>query len=313
MTAKHPFRFGLAAVQAESGAAWIARARRAEELGYSSLLIADHYVNPLTPMPAMAVAAAVTTHLRVGTLVFDNDFRHPALLAKEVATLDMLSEGRVEVGIGAGWHRGEYELVGLPFDSPGVRIDRLAEAVQIIKGLFGEGPVTFDGHYYQVNGLEGTPRPVQQPGPPLFICGGGRKLLTLAGREADIVGILMRALPDVPPDLAERGTAGTRQKVAWVREAAGPRFDHLELSTLIYRVVVTADRRAAAAAYAEERGWTGASPDLVLEMPYALFGTLDEIAETLEWRRAEFGISYPIIVDEHIEDFAPLVARLAGR
>jgi alkanesulfonate monooxygenase SsuD/methylene tetrahydromethanopterin reductase-like flavin-dependent oxidoreductase (luciferase family) len=164
-----------------------------------------------------------------------------------------------------------------------------------------------------VNGLLGTPRPVQQPGPPLHIGGGGRKLLTLAGQVADIVGIHMRARPGEPIDWNERGNAGTYQKVAWVREAAGARFDEIELSALVYSVIITDDRRAAAAAYAEERGWENAPPEMVLQMPQLLIGTLDQIVDLLEWRRQEFGISYHTISDDHIEDFAPVVARLAGR
>src|SRR5690349_15892452 len=158
MSQGRPFRFGLVAGQIDSGPAWLASARRAEELGYATLVVPDHYVNPITPTPVLAAAAAVTTRLRVGTLVYDNDFRHPALVAKDAATLDLLSGGRFELGIGAGWHRGEYEQIALPFDPPAVRIDRLAEGVQIIKRLFGEEPVTFAGRYYTVTGLTGTPR-----------------------------------------------------------------------------------------------------------------------------------------------------------
>ena len=173
-----PFRFGVASVETASGSAWTEFARRAEALGYATLLVPDHYLNPLTPVPALMAAAAVTTTLRVGCTVFANDFRHPALLAKEAATIDLLSGGRFEFGLGAGWLKDEYDQVGIPFDPPGVRVARMEEGLRVIKGLWGEEPVTFAGAYYTISGLEGTPKPVQRPHPPIYVGGGGKRLLS---------------------------------------------------------------------------------------------------------------------------------------
>ena len=172
---KRPYRFGVATEGAPSREKWAAKARKAEELGYSTFLVPDHFVNEFLPMVALMSAADATSTLRLGSFVFDNDFRHPALLAKEAATLDLLSGGRLELGIGAGWHRPEYDQVGLSFDSAGVRISRLQEALQIIKAFFVEESVTFTGKYYTVTDLKGTPKPVQHPHPPFFMGGGGKK------------------------------------------------------------------------------------------------------------------------------------------
>src|SRR5207253_6767082 len=175
---------------------WVQQARRAEELGYSTFLLPDHYVNDLATTPALAIAAEATNTLRVGSFVFDNDFRHPAAVAKEAATLDLLSDGRFELGIGAGWHGPEYQQTGIPFEPPGVRVGRLEEAVTIIKALFGEEPVNFSGKHYTINGLVGLPKPVQRPHPPILIAGGGKRVLSLAAREADIVGLHIKTYAD---------------------------------------------------------------------------------------------------------------------
>src|SRR6266568_8001917 len=189
MSKMRPFRFGVITESAPSREHWTTLVRRAEELGYATFLLADHYVNEFPPLVALMAAADATKTLRVGSFVFDNDFRHPALLAKEIATLDLLSGGRFELGIGAGWHRPEYEQTGLPFESAGVRISRLEEALRIIKGFLTEETVTFAGSHYTVTGLKAFPKPLQRPHPPIFIGGGGKRLLALAGREADIVGL----------------------------------------------------------------------------------------------------------------------------
>ncbi|MEO5953821.1 MAG: TIGR03621 family F420-dependent LLM class oxidoreductase, partial [Chloroflexia bacterium] len=192
MANKRLFRFGVVSASTESRKDWVELARKAEDLGYSTFLLPDHFVNPLAAVPALSVAAAATTTLRVGSFVFDNDFRHPAMLAKEAATLDLLSDGRFEIGIGAGWHGPEYEQTGIPFDPPGVRVGRLEEAVAIIKKFFTGEPVTFAGNHYTINGLVGLPTSVQRPHPPIFLAGGGKRVLSLAGREADIVGLHLR-------------------------------------------------------------------------------------------------------------------------
>src|SRR5947207_14304512 len=196
MAKARPFRFGVVAESAPSREAWIELVRRSENLGYATFLLADHYVNEFPPIAALMAAADAASTIHIGSLVFDNDFRHPVVLAKEVATLDLLSGGRFELGLGAGWKLPEYEWAGIPFNPPGVRIDRLAEAVRVLKGLFADGPLTFSGRHYAIAGLDGQPKPLQRPHPPITIGGGGRRILSLAAREADTVSLIPRALPD---------------------------------------------------------------------------------------------------------------------
>lgn len=310
---KKRFRFGVTSYGAESGAAWVAKAQRVEELGYSTLLVPDHFIGQLWAMPALAVAAAVTTKLRVGTVVCDNDFRHPVVLAKEAATIDFLSGGRFELGLGAGWLKAEHDALGIGFNSPGVRVSRLAEAVQVIKGYFGDTPVKFSGRYYQVDGeigIEQTPQPVQRPHPPLLIGAGGRRMLTLAAREADIVGITIRTSADGSgPDLEDAGVP-LSLRIEWLQEAAGDRFDSLELHVQTWAAVVTDQRQEVARNLSQS---IPLDPDLMLSLPYLLAGTIEEIVFSLEDYRERYGITYYSIFDRDMEAFAPVVARLAGR
>lgn len=281
--ALHPFRFGVTAPTVLSGPAWVERVRRIEGLGYSIVHVPDHFRDQLAPVPALTAAATATTRLRVGSLVFSNDFRHPVVLAKEAATLDVLSGGRFELGLGSGWLREEYDQAGIAFDAPGRRIERLAEAVAIVKGLLAGERVTLTGRHYAIAGLEGRPHPVQRPHPPILIGGGGQRTLSLAAREASIVGLVPRARRDGGGlDRADFGEAALRQKVDWVRAAAGDRFDSLELHALIQAVVVTAQRVAAAEQLAAR---FGVARELMLESPYVLVGTVDEICASLRERR----------------------------
>jgi probable F420-dependent oxidoreductase len=299
---------------AASGAQFAEIARRAEACGYSSLFVPDHFVDhPLAPMPALAAAAAVTTTLRIGPLVLGNDYKHPVVLAREAATLDLLSDGRLELGIGAGWMTVDYEKAGIPLDPPRVRIKRLEESITVLKGLFAPGPFSFTGEHYTVIELDGMPKPVQQPHPPFIIGGGGPKILGVAAREAEIVGInaLLRAGDGTAPESVHSLTpAATDQKVAWLREAAGARFDDLELQTLVGFVLSTDDRapigQGMAAAF-------GVEPEDALAAPVTLVGTQDQMVEALEARRDRWQISYHVIPAESLELFAPVVARLAGK
>jgi probable F420-dependent oxidoreductase len=320
MAEKRKFRFGTGAIYARSREDWAAQARKAEDLGYSTLLVSDHYVSELAPVTALSMAAAATTTLRVGGFVFDNDFRHPAMLAKEMATLDLLSDGRVEIGIGAGWLGRDYEQAGIAFDLPSVRVGRLEEAVKIIKALFGEEPVDFAGKYYTINGLKGRPRPVQQPHPPIMMAGGSKRLLSIAAREADIVGLHLRTLADgTGGDPFSGSDSATLEKLGWVRQAAGERFDRLELNVLVARVAITDKPRQTA----EDLMLTedlvtnahrpGLTPELLLETPNVLIGTVDGIVETLEMRRERYGISYISVIADATDTFAPVVARLSGK
>ena len=312
MSKARPFRFGVVGESARSREQWVTLVRKAEDMGYAVFLLADHYVNEFPPIAALMAAADATSSLHVGSIVFDNDFRHPALLAKEVATLDLLSDGRFELGIGGGWHREEYEQVGIPFESARVRISRLEEALQIIKQFFTQDTVNFTGKHYKVTGLQAFPKPVQRPYPPIFIGGGGKRLLSIAGREADIVGIHFKVNDDETVDAWERSEAAIAQKVEWVRQAAGERFAALELNMLLGTVMITEDRQRGAEQYIRESSRPGQTSEEVLGNPYLLIGSVEQIAEQLQRLREMFGISYFVVGHEYMEVFAPVVGHLAG-
>ena len=305
------FRFGIQTSKAGSGEEWAQKARRIEELGFSSLFVPDHFGDQFAPLIALAAAASTTSALRLGTLVLDNDFRHPLVLAKELATLDVLSGGRVEAGIGAGWMHTDYEASGIMFDAPGVRISKLAETVAILKGLFSDGPCSFSGRYYAITNHEGTPKPVQRPHPPFLIGGGGKRVLSFAAREADIVGVnFVLAEGRVSPAVAVTGSAAaTKEKIGWIREAAGARLGDIELNVTVFVSVVTDDRPGMAERVAPGFGLT---PDDVLDSPHVLIGTVDQIVEDLQRRREEYGFSYVVFSGDVFEQMAPVVKRLAG-
>jgi probable F420-dependent oxidoreductase len=263
------------------------------------------------PIAALMAAADATTSLRVGSLVFDNDYRHPVVLAKEAATLDLLSDGRFDLGMGAGWMASDYEQAGIPFDSPGHRISRLEEAIQIVKGLLAGAPFSFTGKHYQVKDIEGSPLPVQKPHPPIVLGGGAPRMLRLAAREADIVNVNFDLREGhVNRDLVRTGLAkATDQKLAWIRESAGDRIDSIELSVTIFLANITDDRDSVASVMA---GGLGAEPKDVLEMPHFLIGTVDQLVEELQRRRERYGVSYVIVPGDVAEQFAPVVAVLTG-
>lgn len=292
-------------------AAWTALARRAEDLGYSTLLVSDHVLYPqLGPLAAMATAAAVTERLRVGTLVLANDFRHPAVLAKELATIDVLSGGRLEIGIGAGWAADDYRQLGLPYDTPAVRIERLGEALTVLKGLLSATPFSFSGAHYTVEAMSGSPVPVQRPHPPLLVGGGGPRMLALAGREADIVGVNGQLTAYLGPQITASMTAArVDERIARLREAAGERFAALELNVNIYFHACGPDARALAKAMAPA---LGLEADEVLDSPHALFGTTDDMAAVLVERRDRWGFTYITVQEAYLDAFAPVVAELAG-
>lgn len=291
--------------------AWRDRARKAEDLGFSSLYIPDHFGGQYGPLVALTVAAEATATLRVGTLVFDNDYRHPVVLAKEIAALDLASTGRVEFGIGAGWMKSDYDQSGLQYDDPGVRVDRLEEALAIYKALWAEGTCTFDGRHYQLHEAQCTPQPHQRPHPHIIVGGGGKRVLTLAGREADTVGFNpnMRAGYVGPEAIATTTPAHYDQRVAWVRDAAGSRFDLLDLQVLTFFVMIVPNRDETAEKLAPT---FGLSPAEALEVPLALVGTVEEICDTLLARRERWGFNAVVIHDAEMESFAPVVDRLAG-
>lgn len=308
----HPrrFRFGIQLATAPSADAWKDRARKSEDLGYSTLFMPDHFGDQLAPVPALAVAAAVTTELKIGALVFDNDYRHPLVLAKELATLDLLSDGRLEVGLGAGWMQSDYVESGIPFDAPATRVDRFEEGLQIIAGLLGPEPFSFAGDHYTITEHQGLPKPAQAK-PPVLIGGGKKRVLSFAGRHADIIGI-NPTIPngEVDADAARSGLAeATDEKIRWVREAAGDRYDDLEINLLNFACMVTDDRASIIEAFAPGFGLSTEELDA---FPHALIGTVDEICDQIIERRERFDASYVVVQEDAFDAFAPVIARLAG-
>jgi probable F420-dependent oxidoreductase len=306
------FRFGVQTGGATSAREWQEKVSKIEALGYSTMFMPDHFIDtPFAPMVGIAMAAEATESLRVGTLVLGNDYKHPAVVAKEFATLDVLSDGRVEAGIGAGWMRVDYEALGFRYDSHGTRIERLEEAIAIFKGAWGPRPFSLNGRHYRITDYDGIPKPVQQPRPPILVGGGGPKVLRLAGREADIVGINpnLRA-GEINRDAAQDTLASrTKQKIEWVREGAGDRFDDLELQIRYFVAAITDDRHGLAEAMAPA---VGMEPHEALESGVAVVGTVDECCDILVRRREEWGVSYIVLGDDQFEAFAPVVDRLTG-
>ena len=310
----HPFRFGAELRLPLPGLTWAQTAQRVEELGYSSLVIPDHFQDEFAPGPALAAAAAATTTLRLGAHVYGNDYRHPVMLAKETATLDVLSNGRMDLGMGAGWMRSDYEEAGLDYDPPGVRIDRLTESLQIVRGLLGDGPVTFEGEHYTIRGMEGLPKPVQSP-IPLVIGGGGRRMLSLAARHADIVGVNanlrsgelgLDAINDLVPDRFD-------EKLGWVRDAAGDRFAELELNVLV-SAQITDGGDATTAMIGATAAMFDKPTEVVAHTPVLLIGSVAEIADTLRRRRERWGFNYMVVqsANSDLAGFAPVIAELEG-
>jgi len=307
------FRFAVIAPKSGSGKELTEQARKAEALGYSSFFVPDHFIeHDLAPTVALAHIAAVTDTLRVGPLVLGNDYKHPVVLAREMATLDLLAEGRLELGIGAGWMTADYEKAGMPLDRPGVRIARLAESITILKGRFAPGPFTFHGEHYRVTELDGLPKPPQGADLPFLIGGGAPKILGLAAREAKIIGInanLKTGSGESPETAQSLLPAATDQKLAWVREAAGDDFAGIEIQSLLGFVHVTDDPSGIVKAMA---GSFGVSEDDAVLAPATLVGSESGIVDILEARRERWQMSYIVVPVESTEVLAPVVARLAG-
>jgi probable F420-dependent oxidoreductase len=307
-----PFRFGVQANHAADASGWRDLARRSEDLGYSVLTMPDHFTEQFAPIPALMAAADATTTLRVGALVWDNDYRHPTVLAKELATVDLLSHGRVEIGLGAGWMTSDYDQTGIPLDSPGVRIDRMVEGLSIIRQAFASGPFDHHGEHYRVTGYEGWPKPVQQPAPPVLIGGGGPRMVRVAARHADIVGInpTMTAGVVGPEAIASMTAEAVDSKVEMAREAAGDRLTTIEWNLRAFLVNVTDDADSAIAGLSSAMGVT---EEMVRCSPFALIGPPAKLVEDLLDRRERWGFSYVIVGAEDVDSFAPVVAELAGR
>ena len=307
-----PFRFGVQASSAKTRAEWVDLALRTEGQGYSCLTMPDHYDDQMAPVPALMTAANVTTTLRVGALVWDNDYKHPAVLAKELATMDVLSDGRLELGIGAGWMISDYEQMGIPYDSAKIRIDRFVEGIKVIKGAMAQGPFSFSGEHYTITGYNGTPKPIQAPCPPILIGGGGKRVLSIAAREADIIGInaTMSAGVVGPDAISTMTAAAVDEKVDIVRVAAGARLADIEMNVRAFLVNITDDAAAAAAGIAK---MMGVEQKMVEETPFALVGPPNKLIEDLLARRERWGFSYIIVGAEDIDSFAPVVSALNGK
>ncbi|MCU1390173.1 MAG: putative oxidoreductase [Ilumatobacteraceae bacterium] len=286
-----------------------------ESNGYDVLTMPDHFEDQLAPVPALMTAADATTTLRIGALVWDNDYKHPVVLAKELATMDVLSEGRVEIGLGAGWMISDYEQSGIPYDSPKVRIDRFAEGLAIIKGLMGAEPFSFSGHHYTITGHNGLPKPLQGPCPPILIGGGGKRVLRLAAREADIIGIngTMTAGVVGPDAIATMTAEAVDEKVGIVRDAAGARLSDIEMNVRVFIVKVTDSSAARTEFISSFSGAIGVPTAFMEESPFALVGEPQQMIDDLLARRERWGFSYVIVGADDVESFAPVVAALAGK
>jgi probable F420-dependent oxidoreductase len=307
-----PFRFGIQASKAASRAEWVEIARKAEANGYDVLTMPDHFDDQLAPVPALMTAADATTSLRIGALVWDNDYKHPLVLAKELATMDVLSDGRLEIGIGAGWMRSDYDMAGMQYDSPGVRIDRFIEGVAIIRGHMGAEPFSFSGKHYTITNLNGLPKPVQQPCPPILVGGGGKRVLTYAAKEVEIIGINGTLTAGVvgPEAIASMTAEAVDEKVAIVAEAGAHRLNDIEMTVRAFFVNVTDNRSEAVSGMASLLR----VPETMIEnTPFALIGSPQTIIEDLLARRERWGFSYVIVGAQDIESFAPVVAALRGK
>jgi probable F420-dependent oxidoreductase len=295
---------------AADGDAWRDVCRRVEAQGYAGISLADHFGAQFAPLVALAAAATVTERCTLGVNVLANDFRHPAVLAKELATLDVLAGGRVIAGIGAGWMTTDYTQTGLDLDRPGVRIDRLVESVQVLRGLWGDGPCSFAGEHYRIDALDGQPKPCGRDAIPVLIGGGGPRILGVAGRHADIVGIALDNRAGVMGEASGRSATATatREKLGWIHAAAADRDRPPAISVRVLLVAVTDDRWGGAAALGRSFGLDAAE---VLESPHALVGSVDDIVDDLRRRQDEYGFDHYVVSQAVVDELAPVVEALA--
>ncbi len=289
----------------------VENAIRAEELGYSTVTLPDHFTDQAAPLIGLTAAAMATTTLRVLPLVLANDYREPLVLAKELATIDALSGGRLELGLGAGWMITDYEASGIPYDSAGTRIRRLSESVDVLRALLAGGDLDHHGEFYEIKGALSAPLPVQEGGVPLLLAGGKQNMLTLAGEKADIVGFNPGLSAGVIDERAGRTATAekTDEKLAWIRDGAGDRIESIELQTRIHLTMITDDRDQVAAEFAPLLGLSAAE---ALASPHALVGTVEQCVDDIRRWRDRWGISYVSINGTEMETFAPVVEALSG-
>ncbi len=307
-----PFRFGIQASSQPDRASWIDLAKRTEANGFDVLTMPDHFSDQLAPVPALMAAADATTSLRVGALVWDNDYKHPVVLAKELATIDVLSGGRLELGIGAGWMISDYEQSGIAYDRAGVRIDRFIEGLDVIRGCMANGAFSYAGKHYTITNYNGSPKPIQAPCPPILIGGGGKRVLTYAAQHADIVGInATMTAGAVGPEVISTMTAeAVDGKVDIVRDAVGDRLDHIEMNIRAFMVNVSEDAQGSIERLAKAMG---VETKMMAETPFALIGPPAKLIDDLLARRERWGFSYVIVGGEDVDSFAPVVAALRGK
>jgi len=306
-----PFRFAVYTNNSDDADSWTAFARRAEELGYAAIYVTDHLGRQLAPTAALAAAAAVTSSLRIGPYVFANDFRHPLIVAREAATLDRLSGGRLDLGLGAGWKRSDYRQLGVPYDPPAVRIDRMIESLGIIRRLLSGEEVTHEGRFYRLERARAEPMPVQQPHPRIMLGGGGPRMLRLAAREAQIVSFVPQFSSAGRPMMRHATESALAERVAQVRSAAGARFEELELNVFVGDAGVVGGPQPLSTSL--RALLKSAGPAVAGGSPYLLYGTLDQLREGMLRRRERTGVSSYGIPARVMEALAPLVAALAGR
>jgi len=310
-----PFTFSAAVQGIYDGPTLADMARRAEATGFTSLVVPDHLIPQLGPVPAMTAIAAGTTTLRVGTFVFNNDLRHPAVLAQDLASIDVLSAGRLDVAIGAGWRKVEYEAIGLPFDEGPVRVSRLEEAVAVLKACFADEPATIEGSFYRLTEFDSQPKPVQRPHPPLLIGGGGKRILSMAGREAQVVGLAPRQLAEQRVDPRSITWDATAEKIAWARAAAGERADELVFNVYpsAWPITVTDDLHGASREVIDglrERSGIELTEDEVIGSPHLFIGSIDGLVDKFQALRDGLGITSIMAGD--VDELTAVVERLAG-
>ena len=308
----HPFRFGVQISKSSSADTYRESVRKIEDLGYSTVFCPDHFDDQWAPTVSLTVAAEATSTLRVAALVYDVDYRHPVTLAKEIATLDVVSSGRVEFGIGAGWMGNDYNAAGINFDRPGVRIDRMMEAIEVVQGLWSGEPFNFQGAHYEISDLTGTPSPFQPGGPPIIVGGGGKRVLTEAALRADIVGLNASLhAGSVGPETA-LSALGERflERRNWVEEAAGDRFPDIELQMNTFMTAVTKTTSEADQMFEGMAPMFGLSPEQARTIPMVLAGTIDDVCDQLHRYRELYGTSYWVVHDGEVDAMAPVVAKM---
>lgn len=310
MATQRPFSFAAMIRGADAGSDFLDRVRSIEQMGYTTVAMVDHFNPTYSPTPGLTAAAMAAPSLRVLATVYDNDFRNPVLLAKEIATMDQITGGRVDFGLGAGWLERDYEQTGIQYDRPGVRISRMEEALSIYKQAWSGKSFNYEGEHYTVKDHAGYPLPVQQPHPPIYIGGGGKRILGIAGREADIIGVHVRFGPEGALDTVDTIHAEMVKKIGWIRDGAGERFDQLEFALLVFaaRVVESAaEQRSTYESLSEE---LGISVEAVEASPYYLVGTVDQLTEQIQGLRETFGITHFTVTPGDVDGFASVVQRL---